>query len=123
MFVVERYSHIAIHLHSPTTTQTQTDARNFQIRSRLRLLLRSLKTHHNNMQPLTPLLLVLLASAAAHQTAASALVEHSLDLGSTFATAGHIHLNDGDAAGAVFEREPFTSSQLSQLQQLVESDR
>jgi hypothetical protein len=54
---------------------------------------------------------------------AAALVEHSLDAGQSFITAGRIHLQESDAVSGVFERKPLSSTQLSQMQQLVESDR
>jgi hypothetical protein len=54
---------------------------------------------------------------------AAALVEHSLDAGQSFITAGRIHLQENDAVSGVFERKPLSSTQLSQMQQLVESDR
>jgi hypothetical protein len=54
---------------------------------------------------------------------AAAVVEHSFDDGRSFTTAGRILLDDTDAVGAVFERQAISSTQLSQLQQLVESDR
>lgn len=50
-------------------------------------------------------------------------MEHSLDAGQSFSTAGHIHLEEGDAVSGIFERDPISSTQLSRLQQLVESDR
>lgn len=62
------------------------------------------------------LLLGILAEAAV-------LVEHSLDAGQTFSTAGRILLDEADGVKGTFEREPISSAQLSQLQQLVESDR
>lgn len=64
-------------------------------------------------------LLLALATAAD----AAALVEHSLDAGRSFITAGRIHLKDEDAVSGMFERQPISSTQLSQLQELVESDR
>lgn len=69
-----------------------------------------------------PLLLLLLTCCwtAAHT---AALVEHSLDAGQSFSTAGRIRLDEADAVSGIFEREPISSTQLSQLQQLVESDR
>lgn len=54
---------------------------------------------------------------------AAAVVEHSFDDGQSFTTAGRIILDDTDAVGAIFERQGISSTQLSQLQQLVESDR
>lgn len=65
--------------------------------------------------------ILILAAATAVQ--AEALVEHSLDAGQTYSTAGRIQLKDGDEERAVFQREPVTSSYWSQLQQLVQADR
>lgn len=63
-------------------------------------------------------LLILITTADA-----AALVEHSLDAGQSFITAGRIHLQENDAVSGVFERKPLSSTQLSLMQQLVESDR
>jgi len=64
--------------------------------------------------------LVLLVGIAVE---AAVLVEHSLDAGLTFSTAGRILLDEADGVTGTFERQPISSAQLSQLQQLVESDR
>lgn len=55
-------------------------------------------------------------------------MEHSLDGGRSFSAAGQIHLHergtdDAAAVSGLYERQPFSSTQLQQLQQLVETDR
>jgi hypothetical protein len=73
--------------------------------------------------------LVLALCVAAADAAGGATVEHSLDGGHSFSTAGRIHLQDrvtdadSAAVSGVFERQALSSSTLQQLEQLVEADR
>ena len=81
-----------------------------------------------SQQHLSAVLMLALCVAAA-DAAGGATVEHSLDGGHSFSTAGRIHLQDRDtghdsaAVSGVFERQALSSSTLQQLEQLVEADR